>query len=292
MNWLGLRLRRRPGLPDAAPGALQGGRRPDARGGHGLPLLLHARRPRQDEGRPGSARREAALRRHVASAARQDAAGDSRRREAGGALRESGRRRGHAGTTSSRARSRSATRRSTTSSSCATTACRRTTSRWWSTTGTCASATSSAATSTSTTRPGRSTCSARWAPPLPQFGHLPIILGDDGLKLSKRRGAVSVTDYEDDGYLPEGMNNYLARLGWSHGDDELFTLRADGGVVRRLAPEQEPGAVGSGQAAVGQRAPHEAGRRRAPGDAGGGAAGEAAASPPRPTPRWPRAARC
>jgi glutamyl-tRNA synthetase len=59
---------------------------------------------------------------------------------------------------------------------------------------------------------------------LPQFGHLPIILGDDGLKLSKRRGAVSVTDYEDNGYLPEGMNNYLARLGWSHGDDELFTL--------------------------------------------------------------------
>ena len=59
---------------------------------------------------------------------------------------------------------------------------------------------------------------------LPQFGHLPIILGDDGLKLSKRRGAVSVTEYEDKGYLPEGMNNYLARLGWSHGDDELFTL--------------------------------------------------------------------
>jgi len=58
---------------------------------------------------------------------------------------------------------------------------------------------------------------------LPKFGHLPIILGDDGQKLSKRRGAVSVTAYEDDGYLPEGMNNYLARLGWSHGDDELFT---------------------------------------------------------------------
>lgn len=58
---------------------------------------------------------------------------------------------------------------------------------------------------------------------LPAFGHLPIILGDDGLKLSKRRGAVSVTAYEDDGYLPEGMLNYLARLGWSHGDDELFS---------------------------------------------------------------------
>ena len=59
--------------------------------------------------------------------------------------------------------------------------------------------------------------------PLPQFGHLPIILGDDGLKLSKRRGAVSVMDYAARGYLPEGMLNYLARLGWSHGDDELFS---------------------------------------------------------------------
>ena len=59
--------------------------------------------------------------------------------------------------------------------------------------------------------------------PLPQFGHCPIILGDDGLKLSKRRGAVSVTAYEEMGYLPEAMLNYLARLGWSHGDDELFT---------------------------------------------------------------------
>jgi len=59
--------------------------------------------------------------------------------------------------------------------------------------------------------------------PLPLFGHVPIILGDDGLKLSKRRGAVSVTAYEDAGYLPEAMLNYLARLGWSHGDEELFT---------------------------------------------------------------------
>ncbi|MFY9509709.1 MAG: glutamate--tRNA ligase [Rubrivivax sp.] len=60
--------------------------------------------------------------------------------------------------------------------------------------------------------------------PLPQFGHCPIILGDDGLKLSKRRGAVSVTAYKDGGYLPEAMLNYLARLGWSHGDTELFSL--------------------------------------------------------------------
>lgn len=61
--------------------------------------------------------------------------------------------------------------------------------------------------------------------PLPQYGHCPIILGDDGLKLSKRRGAVSVTAYEEAGYLPEAMLNYLARLGWSHGDDELFSLQ-------------------------------------------------------------------
>jgi glutamyl-tRNA synthetase len=59
--------------------------------------------------------------------------------------------------------------------------------------------------------------------PLPQFGHCPVILGDDGQKLSKRRGAVSVTAYEECGYLPEAMLNYLARLGWSHGDEELFT---------------------------------------------------------------------
>ena len=59
--------------------------------------------------------------------------------------------------------------------------------------------------------------------PLPLFGHCPIILGEDGLKLSKRRGAVSVMAYEEAGYLPEAMLNYLARLGWSHGDHELFS---------------------------------------------------------------------
>lgn len=59
--------------------------------------------------------------------------------------------------------------------------------------------------------------------PLPAFGHVPVILGDDGQKLSKRRGAVSVLAYREDGYLPEAMVNYLARLGWSHGDDEVFS---------------------------------------------------------------------
>ncbi len=65
-------------------------------------------------------------------------------------------------------------------------------------------------------------CNALGAP-LPRFGHVPVILGDDGLKLSKRRGAVSVLAYREDGYLPEAMINYLARLGWSHGDEELFS---------------------------------------------------------------------
>jgi len=60
--------------------------------------------------------------------------------------------------------------------------------------------------------------------PLPLYGHLPMILGADGEKLSKRHGAVSVMDYPAKGYLPEAMLNYLARLGWSHGDDEVFSM--------------------------------------------------------------------
>ncbi len=60
--------------------------------------------------------------------------------------------------------------------------------------------------------------------PLPEYAHLPMILGDDGEKLSKRHGAVSVMEYPGAGYLPEAMLNYLARLGWSHGDDEVFSM--------------------------------------------------------------------
>ena len=60
--------------------------------------------------------------------------------------------------------------------------------------------------------------------PLPSYGHLPMILGADGEKLSKRHGAVSVMDYPAQGFLPEAMLNYLARLGWSHGDDEVFSI--------------------------------------------------------------------
>jgi glutamyl-tRNA synthetase len=60
--------------------------------------------------------------------------------------------------------------------------------------------------------------------PVPQYGHLSMILGDDGTKLSKRHGAVSVMQYDDDGYLPEAVLNYLGRLGWSHGDEEVFSM--------------------------------------------------------------------
>ena len=59
---------------------------------------------------------------------------------------------------------------------------------------------------------------------LPEYAHLPMIHGPDGEKLSKRHGAVSVMQYDEDGYLPEALLNYLARLGWSHGDDEIFTM--------------------------------------------------------------------
>jgi glutamyl-tRNA synthetase len=60
--------------------------------------------------------------------------------------------------------------------------------------------------------------------PVPEYAHVSMILGDDGKKLSKRHGAVSVMQYRDDGYLPQALLNYLVRLGWSHGDQEIFSL--------------------------------------------------------------------
>jgi len=59
--------------------------------------------------------------------------------------------------------------------------------------------------------------------PIPVYAHVPMILGPDGAKLSKRHGAVSVLQYEEEGYLPDALLNYLVRLGWSHGDQEVFT---------------------------------------------------------------------
>ncbi len=61
---------------------------------------------------------------------------------------------------------------------------------------------------------------------VPQFAHIPLIHGADGAKMSKRHGAVAITEYRDKGYLPHAVNNYLARLGWSHGDDEIFSGEA------------------------------------------------------------------
>ncbi len=60
--------------------------------------------------------------------------------------------------------------------------------------------------------------------PLPIFAHLPLIVGESGKKLSKRRDNVSIQDFRDEGHLPEALTNWLVRLGWSHGDDEIFSL--------------------------------------------------------------------
>jgi len=59
--------------------------------------------------------------------------------------------------------------------------------------------------------------------PMPQFAHIPLIHGPDGAKMSKRHGSVAITEYREQGYLADAVNNYLARLGWSHGDDEVFS---------------------------------------------------------------------
>jgi len=80
---------------------------------------------------------------------------------------------------------------------------------------------------------------------LPQFAHVPMILGADGERLSKRHGAVSVMQYAEEGYLPEALANYLARLGWSHGDEEIFSKAQlvewfDLGHVNRAAAHFDP----------------------------------------------------
>ena len=76
----------------------------------------------------------------------------------------------------------------------------------------------------------RSIAALGW--PVPVFGHVPLIHGPDGAKLSKRHGALGVEAYRDMGYLPEAMRNYLVRLGWSHGDDEIIsTEQASSGSI-------------------------------------------------------------
>lgn len=81
--------------------------------------------------------------------------------------------------------------------------------------------------------------------PLPIYGHVPMILGPDGELLSKRHGAVSVTEYDAEGYLADAMVNYLARLGWSHGDDEIFSRQQfiewfDGSHLSRSPAQWDP----------------------------------------------------
>lgn len=79
----------------------------------------------------------------------------------------------------------------------------------------------------------------------PVYGHIPMILGPDGEKLSKRHGAVSVMQYQEQGFLPDALVNYLARLGWSHGDEELFsrtqmTTWFDGSNLSKSAAQFDP----------------------------------------------------
>ncbi len=96
--------------------------------------------------------------------------------------------------------------------------------------------------------------------PVPVYGHLPLINGPDGAKLSKRHGALAVEAYRDMGYLPETMRNYLLRLGWSHGDDEIISTAAGDRMVQSGGHRQEPGADGLQEARQSQRPLHP--RRR------------------------------
>jgi glutamyl-tRNA synthetase len=75
---------------------------------------------------------------------------------------------------------------------------------------------------------------------LPVYAHLPMILGADGKRLSKRHGAVNVLQYRDEGYLPEAMLNYLVRLGWSHGDQEIFSIDEMIGLFDLVAINRSP----------------------------------------------------
>ena len=103
----------------------------------------------------------------------------------------------------------------------------------------------------------------------PVYAHLPTVLNEQGEKMSKRNGAKPVTQYRDEGYLPDAMVNYLARLGWSHGDDEIFSREQFLAVVQPRPPGPQRRAVRRGQAALGQRAAPEGHGRRRAGAAGG-----------------------
>ena len=92
----------------------------------------------------------------------------------------------------------------------------------------------------------------------PVYAHVPMILGADGAKLSKRHGAVSVLQYREEGYLPEALLNYLVRLGWSHGDQEVFSLEEMQQLFDITRRQQVGVGVQSRQAAVAESAAHHA----------------------------------
>ena len=92
----------------------------------------------------------------------------------------------------------------------------------------------------------------------PVYAHVPMILGADGAKLSKRHGAVSVLQYREEGYLPEALLNYLVRLGWSHGDQEVFSMEEMQQLFDIARRQQVGVGVQSRQAAVAQSAAHHA----------------------------------
>jgi hypothetical protein len=87
---------------------------------------------------------------------------------------------------------------------------------------------------------------------------LPMILGSDGAKLSKRHGAVSVLQYRDEGFLPEAVLNYLVRLGWSHGDQEIFLDRGNDSAVRHRRRQQIGLCFRRREACLAQSAAHDA----------------------------------
>ena len=87
----------------------------------------------------------------------------------------------------------------------------------------------------------------------PRFAHIPLIHGPDGAKLSKRHGALSVTEYREMGFLPEAVRNYLLRLGWGHGDEEIISHRAGDRAVRPRRGRSVAGAFRPRQAHQPQR---------------------------------------
>ena len=97
---------------------------------------------------------------------------------------------------------------------------------------------------------------------VPRFGHVPMILGPDKAKLSKRHGALSVMEYRKMGYLPEALVNYLARLGWSNGDQEIFSREELTPPVQHRQPGQLALGVRHQEIGVAQRPLHQGVRAR------------------------------